>query len=176
MSSSFRHTGPGAGAGQALGRPSGVHSPPTTRPADHVNHSSSASSAAAPGATNVPAMPGAAYAMGPSVGGYRLVRAPVVHAAPPVLDAAQRAVVEHRHGPLLVLAGPGTGKTTTLVEAVTARVRAGTPPERVLVLTFSREAALDLRERLSARLTREGEVPGDGLTGAPVGGGLADGS
>ncbi|TAK68566.1 MAG: ATP-dependent helicase [Actinomycetota bacterium] len=45
--------------------------------------------------------------------------------APPAairLDAAQRRVVAHRHGPLLVLAGPGTGKTTTLVEAIAARL------------------------------------------------------
>lgn len=73
------------------------------------------------------------------------------------MDAAQRAVVEHPGGPLLVLAGPGTGKTTTLVEAVAERVRRGTPPERVLVLTFSRRAAMDLRDRMAARL--EGDAP-----------------
>ncbi|WP_328917969.1 MULTISPECIES: UvrD-helicase domain-containing protein [unclassified Streptomyces] len=80
-----------------------------------------------------------------------MVRTPVVSAAPPDLDATQRAVVEHRDGPLLVLAGPGTGKTTTLVEAVLARVRAGTAPERILVLTFSRKAAAELRDRMAAR-------------------------
>ncbi|MBW5487049.1 AAA family ATPase, partial [Streptomyces bambusae] len=71
---------------------------------------------------------------------------------PPVLDAAQRAVVEHTGGPLLVLAGPGTGKTTTLVEAVAARVAAGTDPARILVLTFSRKAAVELRDRTALRL------------------------
>ncbi|MFE1380707.1 ATP-dependent helicase [Streptomyces sp. NPDC058740] len=71
---------------------------------------------------------------------------------PPVLDAAQRAVVEHSGGPLLVLAGPGTGKTTTLVEAVAARLEAGADPERILVLTFSRKAAVELRDRMAARL------------------------
>ncbi|MFI1178418.1 ATP-dependent helicase [Streptomyces sp. NPDC020799] len=70
----------------------------------------------------------------------------------PELDARQRAVVDHREGPLLVLAGPGTGKTTTLVEAVADRVRRGTDPERVLVLTFSRKAAVELRDRMAARL------------------------
>ncbi|CAG6398733.1 ATP-dependent helicase [Streptomyces cocklensis] len=83
--------------------------------------------------------------------GYRLLRTPPAPVRPPVLDAAQRAVVEHRDGPLLVLAGPGTGKTTTLIESVLARVRAGTAPERVLVLTFSRRAAVDLRDRMAAR-------------------------
>ncbi|MEV7519609.1 ATP-dependent DNA helicase [Streptomyces sp. NPDC091371] len=71
---------------------------------------------------------------------------------PPVLDAAQRSVVEHPGGPLLVLAGPGTGKTTTLVEAVTARVEAGTDPSRILILTFSRKAAVELRDRAALRL------------------------
>ncbi|WP_438271796.1 UvrD-helicase domain-containing protein [Streptomyces erythrochromogenes] len=71
---------------------------------------------------------------------------------PPVLDAAQRAVVDHPGGPLLVLAGPGTGKTTTLVEAVAARVEAGTDPSRILILTFSRKAAVELRDRAALRL------------------------
>lgn len=102
-------------------------------------------------------------------------------APPPSLDPAQRAVVAHDRGPMLVLAGPGTGKTTTIVEAVVARVARGAervidvggasaaqndesvaraapasdsmaaqPP--VLVLTFGRAAADELRERIAARL------------------------
>ncbi|GGU80994.1 helicase UvrD [Streptomyces filipinensis] len=71
---------------------------------------------------------------------------------PPPLDAAQRAVVDHRAGPLLVLAGPGTGKTTTLVESVAARIARGADPERILVLTFSRKAAVDLRDRMALRI------------------------
>ncbi|MFJ9416056.1 ATP-dependent helicase [Streptomyces sp. NPDC101227] len=94
-------------------------------------------------------------------GAYRLVRTPPVPVDPPALDAAQRAVVDHRHGPLLVLAGPGTGKTTTLVESVAARVRDGADPERILVLTFSRKAAVELRDRLAARTgTAEGQPEG----------------
>lgn len=83
---------------------------------------------------------------------YRLVRTAPVRPVPPVPDARQRAVVEHGDGPLLVLAGPGTGKTTTLVEAVTERIRRGTDPGRILVLTFSRKAAVELRDRMAARL------------------------
>ncbi|WP_448318869.1 UvrD-helicase domain-containing protein, partial [Streptomyces sp. CO7] len=71
---------------------------------------------------------------------------------PPRLDASQRAVVEHRSGPLLVLAGPGTGKTTTLVESVAARIARGGDPARILVLTFSRKAAMELRDRMAARV------------------------
>lgn len=69
-----------------------------------------------------------------------------------MLDAAQRPVVDHDRGPLLVLAGPGTGKTTTLVESVAARVARGVDPERMLVLTFSRKAAVELRDRTAVRL------------------------
>ncbi|MFE9647895.1 ATP-dependent helicase [Streptomyces sp. NPDC006365] len=85
-------------------------------------------------------------------GAYRLVRTPPVRVDPPLLDAAQRAVVDHKGGPLLVLAGPGTGKTTTLVESVAARIGRGTDPERVLVLTFSRKAAVELRDRMALRI------------------------
>ncbi|GGZ18655.1 hypothetical protein GCM10010343_52450 [Streptomyces avidinii] len=83
---------------------------------------------------------------------YRLVRTGPERVDPPELDAAQRAVVDHTGGPLLVLAGPGTGKTTTLVEAVTTRVEAGTDPARILILTFSRKAAVELRDRAALRL------------------------
>ena len=57
-----------------------------------------------------------------------------------------------RAGPLLVLAGPGTGKTTTLVESVAARIARGGDPERILVLTFSRKAAVELRDRMALRI------------------------
>ncbi|MFD9357686.1 ATP-dependent helicase [Streptomyces sp. NPDC060031] len=83
---------------------------------------------------------------------YRLVRTGPEQVDPPVLDAAQQSVVDHTGGPLLVLAGPGTGKTTTLVEAAAARVEAGTDPARILILTFSRKAAVELRDRAALRL------------------------
>jgi superfamily I DNA/RNA helicase/RecB family exonuclease len=91
---------------------------------------------------------------------YRLVRTPAPAPRPPVLDAAQRAVVDHAGGPLLVLAGPGTGKTTTIVEAVVERIAGrGTDPARLLVLTFSRKAAHELRERIALRLARTTRQP-----------------
>src|SRR3569623_2248297 len=85
---------------------------------------------------------------------YRLVRPPLSPVAAPDLDDSQRRVVAHNRGPLLVLAGPGTGKTTTLVEAVVQRVEEGASPVEVLVLTFSRKAAEELRQRIAARLGR----------------------
>ncbi|MGW5360339.1 ATP-dependent helicase [Actinopolymorpha pittospori] len=98
----------------------------------------------------------ASSATGPA---YRLVRrprtSPSTHVVGPDLDEAQRRVVAHRGGPLLVLAGPGTGKTTTLVESAVDRIeRDGLAPEQVLLLTFGRRAAAELRDRIAARLDR----------------------
>jgi superfamily I DNA/RNA helicase/RecB family exonuclease len=95
---------------------------------------------------------------------YRLVRRPLAGAGaaggPPRLDQAQQQVVDHAAGPLLVLAGPGTGKTTTIVAAVADRIEnRGIAPERILVLTFSRKAAAELRERITARLHRTTREP-----------------
>jgi superfamily I DNA/RNA helicase/RecB family exonuclease len=92
---------------------------------------------------------------------YRLVRRPMpAAAAPPFLDDTQRRVVGHAAGPLRVLAGPGTGKTTAIVEAVVHRISdRGIDPARVLVLTFSRKAAEELRERITVRLGRTTRQP-----------------
>jgi superfamily I DNA/RNA helicase/RecB family exonuclease len=86
---------------------------------------------------------------------WRLDLSPSPPAAPPLLDAEQRSVVDHRHGPLLVLAGPGTGKTTTIVEAMCARLSDEddpVPADGLLALTFGRKAAHELRDRVTARV------------------------
>ncbi len=73
--------------------------------------------------------------------------------APSRLDAAQRAVVEHRGRPLSVVGAPGSGKTTALVEAVAHRVEHdGLDAGAVLVLAPTRLAAARLRELVTARL------------------------
>ena len=96
----------------------------------------------------------------PRAPAYRLIRRPWPAVTAPRLDEAQQQVVDHAGGPLLVLAGPGTGKTTTIVAAVADRIeRRGIDPERVLVLTFSRKAAAELRERITARLRRTTREP-----------------
>ncbi|MCL8024918.1 ATP-dependent helicase [Nocardioides bruguierae] len=89
---------------------------------------------------------------------YRLAPPPSA-GRPPVLDADQQRVVDHPGGPMLVLAGPGTGKTTTLVEAIARRVEDGARPDQVLALTFSRKAAEQLRDRVTARLGRTMATP-----------------
>jgi DNA helicase-2/ATP-dependent DNA helicase PcrA len=68
------------------------------------------------------------------------------------LDPEQRAIVAHEGGPLLVVAGPGAGKTRVLTHAIAHRVGAGLPPERCLAVTFTRRARDELRDRLTALL------------------------
>ncbi|HEY2764069.1 MAG TPA: ATP-dependent DNA helicase [Pseudonocardiaceae bacterium] len=68
--------------------------------------------------------------------------------------------MDHPGGPLRVLGGPGTGKTTLVAHTVADRVlRRGVDPEQVLVLTSSRRAAGDLRERIIEQLAAGGASP-----------------
>src|SRR5215217_5325684 len=68
------------------------------------------------------------------------------------LNASQRAVVTHPGGPLLVVAGAGTGKTRVLTRRFAWLVEQGTPPSCILALTFSAPAAAEMRERLEVLL------------------------
>ncbi|MCP5270305.1 MAG: ATP-dependent helicase [Burkholderiaceae bacterium] len=63
------------------------------------------------------------------------------------LNAEQRQAVEHGDGPLLVAAGPGTGKTATLAARVAHLLDRGADPQRLLLLTFSRRAAQTMGQR-----------------------------
>jgi DNA helicase-2/ATP-dependent DNA helicase PcrA len=66
------------------------------------------------------------------------------------LDEAQLAAATHGDGPLIVVAGAGTGKTRTLVSRVAALVDRGVEPERILLLTFTRRAADEMLARAAA--------------------------
>ena len=87
------------------------------------------------------------------------------------LNDRQRAVVTHDGGPLRVLAGAGTGKTTTLSARVAWLLATGTPPERILLLTFTRRAARQMVTRTSALLTAVGLDRGAGRPAGRVVGG-----
>jgi len=66
------------------------------------------------------------------------------------LDESQARAAQAPTGPLLIAAGPGTGKTRTLVGRIIHLLKQGVPAESLLALTFSNKAAEELRERVSA--------------------------
>ena len=68
----------------------------------------------------------------------------------PGLTEQQQRAVDHVGGHLLIVAGAGTGKTTTLASRLAALVERGAAPERILLLTFSRRAAAELLRRAEA--------------------------
>jgi DNA helicase-2/ATP-dependent DNA helicase PcrA len=77
------------------------------------------------------------------------------------LNPAQYEAVTHGPEPLLVIAGAGTGKTTTLAHRVAHHLATGTDPRRVLLLTFTRRAAQEMTRRVDGILRRlEGERAG----------------
>jgi uncharacterized protein (TIGR00375 family) len=89
----------------------------------------------------------------PSAAAPALPAEPAVTAATPaVLDPDQQAIVDHDGGPLLVVAGPGAGKTRVLTQAIARRIASGLPAEQCLAVTFTRRARDELRERLTALL------------------------
>ena len=68
------------------------------------------------------------------------------------LNAAQAEAVQAREESVAVIAGPGTGKTRTLVARIERMVREGVRPADITAVTFTNQAAAELRERLEARL------------------------
>ncbi|MCX8006960.1 MAG: ATP-dependent helicase [Coriobacteriia bacterium] len=72
------------------------------------------------------------------------------------LNDEQRAAVMHGDGPLLVIAGAGTGKTTVLASRVAELIARGADPERIMLLTFTRRAAAEMLRRVDALLARTG--------------------
>jgi DNA helicase II / ATP-dependent DNA helicase PcrA len=75
----------------------------------------------------------------------------------PAMNTAQRAIVAHADGPLLVIAGPGSGKTYSLVlRAINLLLREKAQPNELLLCTFTEKAAFELRDRIAAAAQRVG--------------------
>ncbi len=88
----------------------------------------------------------------------RLVRTD--SAAPaPVLSAAQSAAAAHRGSPLIISGATGTGKTTTLIEAAVSRINSGQSPDSILLLTYGRERAAELRDAIVTRAGKTAHEP-----------------
>ena len=85
------------------------------------------------------------------------------------LNPRQDEAATHGDGPLLIVAGAGTGKTTTLVHRVAWLIAQGTDPGRILLLTFTRRAAAEMLRRAENLLRRLGHA---GTTAEKVSGTL----
>ena len=63
-------------------------------------------------------------------------------------NEAQRQAIEHNKGPMMVLAGPGSGKTTVIINRTRTLIeKYGVDPRRILVITFTKAAAEEMKER-----------------------------
>ena len=86
---------------------------------------------------------------------YYTVQKMSINAKTPSLTDAQQEAVEHKNGPLLVLAGPGSGKTTVVTRRIANVIASGVPPWQILALTFTNKAAQEMRNRVFTLLEQD---------------------
>lgn len=72
-------------------------------------------------------------------------------------NKAQMTALEHRDGPMMVLAGPGSGKTTVITHRIKRLLEAGVDPSGILVITFTKAAAAEMKERFLRLARKEDE-------------------
>jgi len=75
------------------------------------------------------------------------------------LNERQKIAVLHTEGPLLVVAGAGTGKTKTLTHRILHLVQTGIEPWSILAITFTNKAAMEMRERVIEMLGSDDHIP-----------------
>ena len=76
-------------------------------------------------------------------------------------NEAQMAALSHKDGPMMVLAGPGSGKTTVITHRIKKLLEQGVNPSGILVITFTKAAATEMNERFYRLMDEEMDKSGE---------------